>query len=470
LRFAGVAALALAGPCIGSASAAMATDSHAAPPPAIADMTGLHGFMRSVTGEDGYLGAVTLIARDGRIVDWQAYGHRDLARREPMRRDAIFRLYSMTKTITSAALMLLVEQGRIGLDDPVSAYLPELARPQVVVGGHIDAPRLRDAASEISIRQLLTHTAGFPAGLEGDELATAILRRRDPHAAADLQGFVERLSRAALAADPGTRFGYDGTALEVLARVIEVVAEQPFDAFLHDRIFVPLDMRDSGFEVSPSQRERVVDITRMDDDGRLRIADGPSAREPGARLNAYPSGAGGLYSTARDYARFAQMLLDGGLIAAPSDAPPAADAPATFASRHAGPSGPAASSPGPSTRPRPRLLRADTVAAMLRNQLGMLDPPVNQYSAGEGFGFGGYVVIDPAKRDRPGSRGQFGWSGAASTTYAIDPRQRLIAIALLQHLPHGEARRDLPRIGSDFYRQVYRALDIPATAEAETTK
>jgi len=461
--------VALAGACIGSATAA---DGHAAPSPPSADVSELHGFMRSVTGEDGYLGAVTLIARDGRIVDWQAYGYRDLARRAPMRRDAIFRLYSMTKTITSAALMLLVEQGRIGLDDPVSAYLPELAQPQVVVGGSVDAPRLRDAAGEINIRELLTHTAGFPAGFDGDQLATAIARRHDPHAAADLQGFVERLSRAPLAADPGTRFGYDGAALEVLARVIEVVAEQPFDAFLHERIFVPLDMRDSGFEVSPSQRERVVELTRMGDDGRLRIADGPSAREPGVRLNAYPSGAGGLYSTAHDYARFAQMLLDGGSIAAPSAALPdaAADALVVSASRDADPPGLAASSPGPNARPRPRLLRADTVAAMLRNQLGMLDPPVNQYSAGEGFGFGGYVAIDPAKRERPGARGQFGWSGAASTTYAIDPQQRLIAIALLQHLPHGEARRDLPRIGSDFYRQVYRALQIPARAESETTE
>lgn len=425
----------------------------------------MHRYLRSVTGRDGYLGAVTLVARDGRIVDWQAYGHRDLARRAPMRRDSIFRIYSMSKTVASVAAMLLVEQGRIGLDDPVSRYLPELARPQVVAGGDLAAPRLRAASGEITVRHLLTHTAGFAAGRDGDELAAALVRRQDPHAAADLQGFVERLSRAPLAADPGTRFGYDGAALEVLARVVEVVAGQAFDAFLRERVFAPLAMHDTGFEVPPSQRERVVDLTAMGEDGRLRIADGASAREPGARLNAYPSGAGGLYSTAADYARFAQMLLDGGRIAAVAGLCGDGDGARTAVAPAPTPADACGDAPVSK-----RLLRADTVAAILRNQLGMLDPPVNQYSDGEGFGFGGYVVIDPAKRDRPGARGQFGWSGAASTTYAIDPQQRLIAIALLQHLPHGEARRDLPRIGNDFYRQVYRALKIPAASAPETTR
>src|SRR5690606_9689430 len=120
----------------------------------------------------------------------------------------------------------------------------------------------------------------------------------------------ERLARAPLAADPGTRFGYDGAALETVARVVEVVSGQRFEDFLRQRIFEPLRMRDTGFRVPDAQRGRVVDITTMGDDGHLRIADGPSAVEPGEPLNAYASGAGGLYSTAGDYARFAQMLLD----------------------------------------------------------------------------------------------------------------------------------------------------------------
>lgn len=437
---------------------------------AVPDWRDLHRFMRASTASDGYLGAVTLIVRHGRIVDFRAYGHRDLARREPMRRDSIFRIYSMTKTIASAAVMLLVEQGRIDLDAPVARYLPELAQRQVLR----DGGAMRPAASEIRIRELLTHTAGFAAGRKGDEAALARMRAHDPHAAADLRGFVERLSRAPLAADPGTRFGYDGAAIEVLARVVEVVARQPFDAFVRERIFVPLHMRDTGFEVPASQRGRVADITVMGDDGRLRIADGPSARTPGARLNAYPSGAGGLYSTACDYARFAQMLLDGGRIAAslgdpcdalflgesraPSDL--RADATKSLGSRARGDDGHErdASTPSP-----PRLLRADTVAAMLRNQLGMLDPPVHQFNPGEGFGFGGSVVIDPVKRGQPGSIGRFGWPGAASTTYAIDPAQGLIAIALMQHLPREDGGQDLPRIARGFYQRVDAAI-APAPA------
>ncbi|HJW07924.1 MAG TPA: serine hydrolase domain-containing protein, partial [Rhodanobacter sp.] len=355
--------------------------------------------MRTATGADGYLGGVTLLARNGRIVDWQAYGHRDLARRVPMRRDAIFRIYSMTKTVTSVAVMLLVEEGKLALDDPLSRYLPGFTAPQVLIGGSIDAPKLRPADKPVTLHALLTHTAGYPAGRKGDELGLTLMERIDPHGAADLRGFADRMRRVPLAADPGTRFGYDGASLELLARVVEVVSGQSFESFLQQRIFEPLQMRDTGFRVPAAQRSRVVDLTTMGDDGRLRLADTASARHPGEPLNAYPSGAGGLYSTAGDYARFAQMLLDGG------------------------------------TLDGHQLLSRKTVELMLRNHLTMLDPPVTQFSDAEGFGLGGYVVLDPARRGQLGSPGQFGWSGAASTSFSIDPHEHLLMILLLQHLP-----------------------------------
>lgn len=381
----------------------------------------LHEFMAQTTDERGYLGGVTLIARNGRIVDWRAYGHRDLARGRPMRRDDIFRIYSMTKTVTSVAVLMLMEEGRIALDDPISRHLPGFDAPQVVAGGSADAPRLRPASRPITIEHLLTHTAGFAAGRPGDDVALQLLRRADPHAAGDLRGFVERLSRVPLAADPGTRFGYDGAALETLARLVEVVSGQPFEVFLQRRVFAPLRMRDTGFQVPAAQRARVVDISTMGEDGRLRLDDGPSAREPGAPLNAYASGAGGLYSTAGDYARFCQMLLDGGTLDGDT------------------------------------LLGRKTVELMLRNHLTMLDPPVTQFSDAEGFGLGGYVVLDPARRGQPGSEGQFGWSGAASTSYTLDPQENLVAILMLQHLPR-EDRADLPRIARRFYALVYQGL------------
>lgn len=380
----------------------------------------LEHFLEQATGDRGYLGAVSLIARNGRIVEWRAYGHRDLARRVPLRKDAIFRLYSMTKTVTSVAVLMLAEEGKLALDDPLSRYLPEFADPQVMVGGDADMPQLRPARSQITLHALLTHTAGFPAaGLKGDAQAVKRMQRVDPHGAADLRGFAERLSRVPLAADPDTRFGYDGAALEVLARVVEVAGGQPFDTFLERRLFAPLAMHDTGFRVPQSARTRVIDLTTMSDDGRLMLADGRSAREPGAPLNTYASGAGGLYSTAADFARLCQMLLDGGALDGR------------------------------------RILKRETVASMMHNHLTM-KPPVTQFSDSEGFGIGGYVVLDVAGRDQAGPPGRFGWAGAASTTYTIDRENRLQAILLLQHLPHGE--RDLPRLSRDFYRLVYEGL------------
>ena len=408
---------------------ALAREAVAPLPPAPADTVAmsperlgrLHAFMTAATGTDGYLGGVTLVARNGRLVDWQAYGHRDLARREPMARDDIFRIYSMSKTVTSVAVLMLMEEGKLTLEDPVSRYIPALDGLQVLAGGTVDAPLLRAPARPVTLRMLLTHTAGFAAGLEGDAVATALLERADPHAAADLADYVRRLATVPLAADPGTRFGYDGAATETLARVVEVVSGQSFDAFLSARLFVPLRMADTAFAVPAAQRRRVVDITTMGDAGRLVLDDGPSARVPGDALNAYPSGAGGLYSTAADYARFCQMLLDGGTLEGVS------------------------------------ILGRKTVELMMSNHLTMLDPPVTQFSPAEGFGLGGYVVLDVAARGVPGSVGQFGWAGAASTSYSIDPSEKLVAILLLQHLPRPE-RKNLPRIGRNFAALVQQAV------------
>lgn len=375
----------------------------------------LHALLEEHTGPGGYTGGVTLVARDGRLLDWRAWGHRDLERREPMQRDDIFRLYSMTKPVASVAVMMLVEQNRLALDAPVATYLPELAQLQVLDDGELRAPRRPP-----TIRHLLTHTAGFAAGLPGDELAQQVLEQVDPSGAPDLAGVVRRLATVPLAADPGTRFGYEAAPLEVLARVVEVQSGMNFDAFLRERIFVPLGMHETGFEVPREQRHRVVDLTQMGPDGRLRLHDSPSAQRPGTALRHFPSAAGGLYSTAADYARFCQMLLDGGTLDGVT------------------------------------LLRRSTVNQMFRNQLGMLPRPVTQFSDGEGFGFGGYVVLDPEKRGG-GVPGQWGWSGAASTSFWIDRERRAFGILLLQHLPNGAAG-DLPRIARPVQQAVAQGL------------
>lgn len=359
----------------------------------------------------GHLGAVVLLARDGCLLHWRAHGHRDLARREPMPLDAIFRLYSMTKPIASAAALLLMEEGALTLDDPIARHLPEFAGLRLQDGS---AP-----ARPPSLRHLLSHTAGFAT--DGADAGFPKLAAAAPQEAPDLAGLARRLAAVPLAAEPGSRFRYDGLNTEVLCRVVEVVSGRPFAVFLQERLLGPLGMADTGFTMPPASRHRIADITAVGDDGRLRLADGPSAARPGVALRPYDSGAGGLYSTAMDYLRFAQMLLDEGW-----------------------------------WRGR-RLLSRHTVALMRMNQVAHLDT-AGGLAPGEGFGLGVSMVLDPARRGRLGSEGAFGWPGAATTCFTVDPRERLVALLLMQHLPSGHAA-DPPRPTAAFHNLVYQALE-----------
>jgi len=404
-----------------SASLSFAATAHGAPP----RNERLHAFLQRHTGSDGYLGAVMLVARDGRIVDQGAFGHADLARRRPMRRDAIFRIYSMTKPITSVAVLMLMEEGRLSLDDPVSRYLPEFANLRRFTGGTADAPVLAPPATPLTLRHLLTHASGFAVDAGRNPEAARLFERADLHDSASLAEFTRKLATVPLADEPGTHFAYDGANTETLARVIEVVSEKPFPVFVQERILGPLRMRDTGFSVPAAKRDRVVDLSTMADDGRLALADTASARTPGVMLQPYPSAAGGLYSTIGDYFRFAQMLANDGRL---GDV---------------------------------RLLSRKTVDLMMSDQLGKYDPPLQGFIRGEGFGLGGYVVTDVAMRGRLGSVGQFGWSGAASTYFTVDRKERLVAILMMNHLPRDNPPagvHDLPRISVPFYNLVYQAL------------
>jgi CubicO group peptidase (beta-lactamase class C family) len=368
-------------------------------------------YLQRAVDQGQYAGAVTLIARRGSIVQWQALGYRDVARSEPMRVDAIFQIYSMTKPITSVAALMLMEEGRLTLDDPVSRFLPEFARMQVLE---------RPAVRPITIRHLLTHTAGFAAGekLRGPTVDRLNEARLDE--LPSLAAYATGLAALPLANDPGERFSYDGVNSEVLSRVIEVVAGMPFDEFLSKRVLAPLRMLDTGFSVPLDQRARIVEMASTDAAGRL-VAVSAGANKPGEMLKRYPSGAGGLYSTAADYARFCQMLLNAGELDGV------------------------------------RILGRKTVELMMTNHLTQLSPPVNEFNDGEGFGLGGYVVLDPARRGQLGSVGQFGWSGAAATWFTIDPHEQLVAILMMQHLPRG-LPSDPPRLGKPFNNLVHQAL------------
>ncbi len=380
-------------------------------------------FMRAATEAPAYLGAVSLIARHGKVVDWQAWGHRDLARQVPMTPDSIFRVYSMSKTVSAIALLMLLEEGRLALDDPVARHLPEFVALQVFAGGSAEAPRLRSPVRALTVRHLLTHTTGFATGGAGFEQATALLERAELERSVDLRDFASRVARVPLAADPGERFQYDGVQIEVASRLIEVASGLSFEVFLKRRLFEPLRMPDTGFEVPAHQRHRIVDITTVDAAGRLVAAPGLSA--PGERLRPYFSGAGGLYSTAADYARLCQMLLGGGSLDSA------------------------------------QILGRKTVELMLLNHLTQTHPATGlaatQFSASEGFGLGGSVLLDVARHGRLGSVGAFGWLGAASTYYTVDRQEQLVVILLLQHLPRDGAP-DLPKLAAPFYNLVYQAL------------
>ena len=380
----------------------------------------LDSFLAQATNKDGYPGAVALIEIDGRNTFHGHWGHADIGRTRPMREDNIFRIYSMTKPVTSVAILMLLEEGKLSLDDPLARFIPALADRQIVTGGDSGHPLLAPAPRAITLRHLLTHTSGFAADAEGHGVASALLDRADVDSATSLEDVAARLSRLPLADAPGTHFHYEGSNTELLARVVEIVSGQPFAQFLAQRIFQPLGMTDTGFEVALNQRQRVVDLPTNATDGSLHIADTLSARRPGVRLKGYDSGAGGLYSTAADYLKFAHMLLGNG------------------------------------EAEGVRLLSRKTVDLMMADQLGGFTPAIHGFSDGEGFGLGGYVVTDPAVRGRLGSVGQFGWSGAASTYFTVDRSEKMIAIVLLQYLPEGEKR--LPALATPFYNLVYQAI------------
>ena len=298
----------------------------------------------------------------------------------------------------------LAEEGKLTLDDRVRQWLPTLP----------------PSADAITIRHLLTHTAGFATGAGYPE-PSRLLARAQVDASPDLASFVQRLASVPLATDPGERFSYDGVGIEAVSRLVEVVGGEPFDAFVQRRILAPLTMADTGFSVPLAKRPRIAELSMVGPQGQLVAA---ATRAPaGDPLNAYPSGAGGLYSTASDYARFCQMLLNGGTLDGAT------------------------------------LLGRKTVELMLMNHLTQLTPPVNEFSDAEGFGLGGFVVLDVARRGRPGSVGQFGWSGSMSTYFTIDPKEKLIAILMLQHLPNDAGNvPELPKLSVRFYNLVYQAL------------
>lgn len=358
--------------------------------------------------DDGRLpGWLLLVSRRGEIAHLSAYGARDMASGAPVETDTLFRVYSMSKPITSVAAMTLYEEGAFELTDPVSRFIPSFGDMHVYEQGTALKPITRPAAEPMRIWHLLTHTTGMVYGFQHVSVVDEIYRDagfdRGTPRGLDLAQAVDRLAGLPLLFEPGTQWNYS-VATDVLGRVIEVVSGLPLDRFLAERIFDPLGMTDTGFSIDESDADRMASLYIPDIEGRAVHLDMHDAALRKPRLLA---GGAGLISSAGDYHRFTQMLLRGGELDGV------------------------------------RLLGPRTVAYMTRNQLpGGADleefgrPVFAEVSyGGMGFGLGFAVVQDPVKTRTLASEGEFSWGGAASTAFWVDPAEEITAVFLTQLLP-----------------------------------
>jgi len=370
-------------------------------------------------------GMVLQVDRKGRPVTRLALGCQDVAGSRPMATDTIFRIASMSKPVTSVAVLILWEEGRLRLDDPLSKFIPEFKGVQVGTPGKAgEEPQLSGTTREITIRDLLTHRSGLSYGFNGDgpiQEAYHKLGVTDglDAAAFDLAENMARLAKAPLAHDPGKAFHY-GLSTDVLGRVVEVVSGQSLEAFFQARIFRPLRMQDSSFILPPEKASRLAEVATGAEGGGLRLMKDPESfgrvhlspvegYRPGRH---YLSGGAGLLSTAADYARFLGMLVNRGSLDGA------------------------------------RILSPKTVELMTTSHTRGL-PATN----GRDFGLGVSVLVDLGASRQLGSPGNFGWSGLYGTFFWVDPRSRLVAVLMTQRFPYG----GVDWMGT-FQTQVYQAL------------
>jgi CubicO group peptidase (beta-lactamase class C family) len=401
------------------------------PQPAPDPFAGAHDYLEGLVAARKIAGAVALVVADGKVVYADAVGMRDVEAEQPMTEDTIFRICSMSKPITSVGVLMLVEEGRISLDDPVSKYIPAFAKVQVAVRDAKGKVRRVKAERPITIRDLLTHTSGLTYTMMAEEHIGELYAKagvsdglaETPGTMADN---VAKLAKLPLVHQPGKAWTY-GLSTDVLGHVIEKVTGQTLAEYLEQRIFAPLGMKDTGFRVAPEDEARLAAVYQPSGEDKTiaRLPDGPvkngratySASYPLARESRYYSGGGGLVSTARDYARFAQMLLEGGSL---DDV---------------------------------QILKPETVAEMTRDHLGGLQI---RMPAGGGFGLG-VAVVDEATAGTDGAAlgaaGSFSWAGFYNTIFWVDPQQKLVGMVLTQIFPF-----DHIDMGPAFRRAVYAAL------------
>ena len=397
---------------LGGTARLVADDPLVAPESVGFSTDGLNALKRTMRGlvDDGKLaGVTTLVARHGKVVYRDAYGVQDLSTRTPVASDTIFRIASMTKPIVGVAMMMLWEQGKWTLDDPVARHIPEFAALKVATPAG-EVPQ----TSPMTMRQLMSHTAGFDVS---DGYAKANLR------GADLQAMIATLATLPLAAQPGSDWRY-GPSVDIQGYLVEKLSGQKLDVFLQTKIFDPLGMKDTGFWVDAAKAPRVTNVFTYTEDKKITAA---TTQSDPSRKPRFLSGSGGLLSTTDDYFRFAQMMLNGG------------QANGT------------------------RFLKTSTVELMRTNVLaeGVRVDTYGSGLPGIGFGLDFAVVMDPAAANTPEGRNSFYWGGAFGTWFWIDPTNDLVVVGMMQNLGGSSPTGGSPQVRPLSRQLVYQALVDP---------
>jgi CubicO group peptidase (beta-lactamase class C family) len=362
----------------------------------------LHTLMQQVVDRKELPGAVTILARHGKVIDYRTYGVKDFATGTPLTKDAIFRDFSMSKPITGVAMMLLYEQGKWLPDDPIAKYIPEFAHLKVFKG--IDAAGnivVEDPVHPPTMHELMTHTAGFTYGFFGTHPVDKEYAKAAIFQSKSLQEMIDKLAKIPLMYQPGSRWVYS-VSMDIQGYIIERLSGQSLPDFMQANIFKPLGMKDTGFFVPADKRDRFVTMYRADEQGKL-IADnsfgGDYALRPGMA-----SGGGGLVGTAEDYFRFAQMLANGGELNGVRILSPASVQ--LMGSNHLAPN-------------------------LLMGEFGI---GLQVMRPGFGYGYDCAVVYDPPLANLPEGRGTFFWDGAAGTWFWIDPANEVVFVGMIQRL------------------------------------
>jgi CubicO group peptidase (beta-lactamase class C family) len=376
--------------------------------------------MRQFVDDHKLPGVITLVARRGKVVHFECVGQRDIEADKPIEPDTIFRIYSMTKPMTTAAMMMLYEEGKFKLDDPVSQYIPEFKALTVYERDENGEFQRVPTDREMTIRDLMRHTSGLTYGFFGATPVDKMYVEADVLSrTGNLRDMIHKLSDLPLLFQPGTRWQYS-VAVDVQGHLVELFSGKTLDEFFQDRIFEPLKMQDTGFYVASDKLDRFAANYGPGEDGGLTPID-PLEKSPYRASPTFYSGGGGLVSTTSDYVRFCQMMLNGGQLEGV------------------------------------RLLKPQTVAQMTKNQLPEELIPIGVSLLrlkGTGFGLGFSVKVRVDDSEPAGAVGEYGWGGAASTSFFISPNEELIGVAMTQHMPLATA-----------YAQEFRTLVYDAIAD-----